>query len=188
MRSRRLARETALQTLYSCDTLGDFAKERIANYFKHYYNFEFDAAQIDREAAITFVSNRQEVVESELSESSQSDSDEFHTESNRDQANNLFAVNLAIGVAEHLSQIDETIESASEHWSLARMSRVDRNILRIATFELAFQTEIPLNVIINEAIEISKRFGGNESPHFVNGVLDKVAQLVRPASSSKQAQ
>lgn len=86
-----------------------------------------------------------------------------------------FAVKLCEGVIENFKQIDSKLTYASENWSLTRMSRVDRCILRLATFEIAFLDEVPVNVAINEAIEIAKRFGSDESPTFVNGVLDKVA-------------
>ena len=91
-----------------------------------------------------------------------------------------FSTQLCEGVLEHLSKIDAKLTCASEHWSLTRMGRVDRNILRIASFEILFLEEIPINVAINEAIEIAKRYGSEESPQFVNGVLDRVASMARP--------
>jgi N utilization substance protein B len=59
------------------------------------------------------------------------------------------------------------------------MARVDRNILRIASYEILYRPEIPLNVTINEAIEVAKRFGSDDSPMFINGVLDRVAKLLQ---------
>lgn len=91
-----------------------------------------------------------------------------------------FATQLCEGVLEHLSKIDAKLTCASEHWSLTRMGRVDRTILRVASFEILFLEEIPINVAINEAIEIAKRYGSEESPQFVNGVLDRVASMARP--------
>jgi N utilization substance protein B len=91
-----------------------------------------------------------------------------------------YASQLCSGVIQNLAKIDSSLTCASEHWSLNRMGRVDRSILRLATFELIFLDEIPVNVAINEAIEIAKRFGAEESPHFVNGVLDRVASLNKP--------
>lgn len=90
-----------------------------------------------------------------------------------------YASQLAQGVIENIMKLDAKLTVASEHWSLNRMARVDRSILRVATYELMFLDEIPINVSINEAIEIAKRFGSDESPQFVNGVLDRVASLVR---------
>ena len=91
-----------------------------------------------------------------------------------------YAAQLCAGVIQHIVKIDASLTCASEHWSLNRMGRVDRSILRLATFELMFLDEIPVNVAINEAIEIAKRYGAEESPHFVNGVLDRVASLHKP--------
>lgn len=91
-----------------------------------------------------------------------------------------FALQLCQGVVENLAKVDSSLTCASEHWSLNRMGRVDRSILRIATYELMFLPDVPVNVSINEAIEIAKRYGSEESPQFVNGVLDRVASMVRP--------
>ncbi len=85
-----------------------------------------------------------------------------------------FARLLATGVIERLSFLDRHIGVASTHWSIARMPRVDRNILRIATYEIAFCDDIPAKVSINEAIEIAKCFSSDESPMFINGVLNQV--------------
>lgn len=90
-----------------------------------------------------------------------------------------FGLKLCQGVIENLVKIDGKLTCASENWSLSRMGRVDRGILRLAAYEIAFLEEVPINVAINEAIEIAKRFGSEESPVFVNGVLDKVASTVR---------
>jgi transcription antitermination protein NusB len=82
------------------------------------------------------------------------------------------------GVAENLAPIDERITSASKNWRLERMSRVDRNILRLATCELAHFPQTPVKVAINEAVELAKRFGAAESAAFVNGILDRIAAAV----------
>jgi transcription antitermination protein NusB len=87
-----------------------------------------------------------------------------------------FAEALAYGVIRELATLDSTITLAAKNWSVNRMSRVDRNILRVAVYELQFSTEIPVRVVINEAIELAKEFAGEESPHFINGVLDKIAR------------
>ncbi len=95
-----------------------------------------------------------------------------------------YAMKLAAGVCENLAKIDSLITCASEHWSVTRMSRVDRLILRIATFEMAMTEDVPHSVAINEAIEIAKRFGTEDSPTFINGVLDKIAHsLVEKAAA-----
>jgi N utilization substance protein B len=79
------------------------------------------------------------------------------------------------GVAEDLDKLDEAIRKASTNWRLERMARVDRNVLRLGTWELMHAAEVPRAVILDEAVELAKRFGSEESSAFVNGVLDRVA-------------
>jgi N utilization substance protein B len=92
-----------------------------------------------------------------------------------------FAEELILGVAENLEKIDQVIEEHSTNWALDRMARVDLSLLRMAFFELLYRPETPTSVIINEAIEIGKRFGTKETPAFVNGILDKISRVYRPA-------
>lgn len=80
------------------------------------------------------------------------------------------------GVTQDLERIDELIRKASTNWRLERMARVDRNLLRIATWEILTQNDVPRAVIIDEAVELAKRFGGEDSGAFVNGVLDRIAE------------
>jgi transcription antitermination protein NusB len=89
-----------------------------------------------------------------------------------------FAEELVTGVMEHREQLDSRIGGQSTNWSLARMTRVDLNILRIATYELLFRGDIPRSVTMNEAIEVAKKFGSEESPAFINGILDEIAATV----------
>jgi N utilization substance protein B len=86
-----------------------------------------------------------------------------------------FADELVAGCAKAQETLDTKIRSVSKHWRLERMSRVDRNIIRLAAYELMFLPEIPRRVTLNEAVELAKRFGNEESPAFVNGVLDRIA-------------
>jgi N utilization substance protein B len=79
---------------------------------------------------------------------------------------------LLSGVLDKVSEIDGRIEACSEHWRLDRIAVVDRNILRIAVYELLYKPDIPYKVIIDEAIEIAKSYGTTESGAFINGVLD----------------
>jgi transcription antitermination protein NusB len=90
-----------------------------------------------------------------------------------------FATSLVTMTRDRLAEIDDIIQSASRNWRLERMSRVDRNILRLATAELRASDEVPVKVVINEAVELAKRFGTADSPAFVNGILDRVAHQVR---------
>jgi N utilization substance protein B len=89
-----------------------------------------------------------------------------------------FAERIVLGVLEHCSQLDQVIEASSEHWRLDRMSLIDRNILRIATFELLYCSETPPKVVLNEAIDLGKRFGSDDSGSFINGILDRVQRDV----------
>jgi len=86
-----------------------------------------------------------------------------------------FAQQLASAATEHTAKIDELIAGASKNWRIDRMSRVDRNILRLGACELLAFRDVPVKVIINEAVELAKRFGTAESSAFVNGVLDRIA-------------
>lgn len=89
-----------------------------------------------------------------------------------------FAQVLARAAARDPEAVDGAIAAASRNWRLERMARVDRNILRLAVGELLHVPETPIKVVINEAVELAKRFGTAESPAFVNGVLDRVAQAL----------
>ena len=86
-----------------------------------------------------------------------------------------FSYELCFGVIANLPDIDAAITAASQNWSLGRMSRVDRNILRIGTYEIFYLDDVPPNVSINEGIEVAKRYGSDDSPLFINGVLDRIA-------------
>ncbi|MDZ4178292.1 MAG: transcription antitermination factor NusB [Coriobacteriia bacterium] len=91
-----------------------------------------------------------------------------------------FCRELLVGVEEHLGDIDERLGRISEHWTVARMPLVDRNILRLASYEILFVDDIPASVSINEAVEMAKVYGGDDSSKFVNGVLGKLAEEVEP--------
>jgi len=89
-----------------------------------------------------------------------------------------FSRRLVEGVCQHLEQIDRLIEDHSENWTFKRMAMVDRNILRLATFELLHCPDIHFKAILNEAIELAKKFGADDSSAFVNGILDKIHSLL----------
>ena len=93
-----------------------------------------------------------------------------------------FADDLVRGAMATHANIDDVITRFTEHWDLDRMAVVDRNILRLAVYELGWRMETPPKVVINEAIEIAKKFGTRESSRFINGVLDRVHRELRPAS------
>jgi len=90
-----------------------------------------------------------------------------------------FSKELVLGVWENIDKIDETIRKASKNWRLERMSKVDRSILRLATYELLFRNDIPPKVSINEAIELGKKFGNGSSYSFINGILDAVYNSIK---------
>jgi len=86
-----------------------------------------------------------------------------------------FSQKIVQGVCKHREEIDALIEKHSKHWRLKRMTIVDKNILRSAIFELMFCPDTPVKVIINEAIELGKKFSSGKSAPFINGILDKAS-------------
>lgn len=88
-----------------------------------------------------------------------------------------YAEHVVLGVERELTGVDDKLRAASTHWRLERMSRIDRNLLRMGAWELLHQTDIPVAVVIDECIELAKSFGTDDSPAFVNGVLNRVAEL-----------
>ena len=89
------------------------------------------------------------------------------------------ASTLVRGVSAHLAELDEILARLSQNWRVERLARVDRNVLRLALFELAHcQADVPARVVINEAVELAKRFGSEEAPAFVNGLLDSALDLL----------
>jgi N utilization substance protein B len=89
-----------------------------------------------------------------------------------------FLKRLVLGVLKHCQEFDGLIEQYSENWRLDRINMVDRNILRMALFELIYCEEIPPKVTINEAIDLGKRFGSEDSGSFINGILDRIQNEV----------
>jgi N utilization substance protein B len=90
------------------------------------------------------------------------------------EESNGFAELIVHGVLDHAREIDQLIERYSENWRLDRMSMIDRNILRMAIFELIYCEDIPPKVTLNEAIELGKRYGSEDSGSFINGILDRI--------------
>ena len=148
---RRQGRELALKILYSLPDHEGGALEEVYSDFWRNFRFRDDLLG--------------EVAE---------DPDVFPPEQSRQ-----FAETLVNGVAEYLEQIDQLIGEYASNWSLERMARVDLALLRMATYELLCAQDVPANVVINEAIEIGKRFGTKETSAFINGILDQVARKVR---------
>ena len=92
-----------------------------------------------------------------------------------------FAERIVRGTVEHKEQIDSAIRRYAENWLPERMAMVDRNILRAAAYELLYEKDTPPAVVINEALEIAKKFSMKESAAFINGILDKIAKSARVA-------
>jgi len=97
------------------------------------------------------------------------------------------AERLAYGAQARLAQLDEAIAAAAANWRLDRIALVDRTILRLGAYELSAEAETPAAVVLDEAIELAKRFGEADSPAFVNGVLDAIRKQVRPGAARRKA-
>jgi N utilization substance protein B len=89
-----------------------------------------------------------------------------------------FTTTLITGVVQHRDEIDAFIQECSTNWSLERIGLVERNILRFAIYELCFLSDIPPNVTINEAVEVAKKYGTEDAPAFINGILDHIKHAV----------
>ncbi len=98
----------------------------------------------------------------------------YYEHFNIDQTQQPFTTELVIGTRKNLKTIDHTIESFSDGWKLSRMPSVDRNLLRMASFELLFVDDVPPSVTLDEAVTLAKIFGTNDSASFINGVLDNI--------------
>ncbi|WP_041283979.1 transcription antitermination factor NusB [Desulfobacca acetoxidans] len=100
----------------------------------------------------------------------------FHSE----ERNSAYFHRLVAGVRGHCEELDAYISRFSQHWRLERMASVDRNILRLAIFELLHCPEVPPKVVVNEAVELGKRFGAENSGAFINGILDSFLKARQP--------
>ncbi|HBF23098.1 MAG TPA: transcription antitermination factor NusB [Planctomycetes bacterium] len=95
-----------------------------------------------------------------------------------------YARELIEGVAENTENLNDWIEAIAENWRLDRMAHVDRNVLRLAVYELIYRPEVPFKVVINEAIDIAKKYSTSQSGSFVNGILDRARVLIQQARDS----
>ncbi len=98
-----------------------------------------------------------------------------------------FADDLFRVASDRGAEIDKTIESHAEHWRMERMPAVDRNILRLGAYELSIGSDIPFAVASNEAVELGKRFGSEESGAFINGILDRISEIDRKKTTAEGA-
>ena len=105
---------------------------------------------------------------------------QFLREEEPDKSTREFALHLVRGTVEHAREIDTVIREVAQNWDIERMAVIDRNVLRMATYELLWCHDIPPKVSINEAIELGKRFSTQNSGGFINGILDKIKDHPRP--------
>ncbi len=98
-----------------------------------------------------------------------------------------FAAQVVTGVGEHLDELDKWIASYAKDWTIDRMPALDRALLRMAVFELLHRPDVPTGAVISEAVELAQRFSTDESSRFVNGMLARIAETVRGASSHAEA-
>ncbi len=162
MGMRREARERAVQFLFQYDLN---KPENLDDALKQFWD-----------------SQRAAVIQEEKAKARWGEAQELPPPTADEAAMRLFADPLIRGALEHLAEIDGKIQYYAKNWDLTRMAVVDRNILRLAIYEMLHRPDIPPVVSINEAVDIAKRFSTDESGRFVNGILDKVkGDLMRPA-------
>ena len=101
---------------------------------------------------------------------------DFWREFPGDPEDRAYADDITRGVAACLDELDTVIRQASEHWRLERMTRVDRNVLRLGSWELLKRDDVPRAVVIDEAVNVAKQYGSETSGAFINGVLDRIAE------------
>jgi N utilization substance protein B len=98
-----------------------------------------------------------------------------------------FANDLAVGAIAHLDEIDGLIKQRAENWRISRMAVVDRNILRLAIYEFLYEADTPKTVVINEALEIARKFSTFEATQFINGILDAIKRDLESKQSASIA-
>jgi N utilization substance protein B len=113
--------------------------------------------------------------------------EEYWKEKKVNEKTKNYANWLVQGVISLKEKIDNIIKESSKNWRLSRMAIVDRNIIRIAVFELLSEHDVPHAVIINEAIEIAKKYGSEESGQFVNGILDTIRKKIRKGNENEKS-
>ena len=162
MGKRREARERAVQFL-----------------FQHDLN---PPANLEMELAQFWNSQRAAAIEDEKGSAKWGEISELPPPTTEEAETRLFAEPLIRGVLEQRDAIDEHIKKHTRNWDFHRIAAVDRNIMRLAIFEMLNREDIPPIVSINEAVDIAKKFSTQDSGKFVNGILDKVrSELMRPA-------
>ncbi len=157
---RRTAREMAVQMLYQSD-LGGSPMTHIFNTFDLSEYLAAEEREAPRRPAAPLPPESREELREEGTRRRKRIDEAFR-----------YARQLVEGTVEHREKIDELIRSQADNWRLERMPAVDRNILRLAVYEMLFERETPKLVVLDEAIELAKKFGSEQSGRFVNGLLD----------------
>ena len=174
--SRSQCREWALQFLYQAEFAGECRPNAVVRFWRHFAPLLIFRAGRTRSALIPFkniglrVGPVRRITHISLMAG----------------APPAYLRELVAGVASHQEELDALIVRYSEHWRLERMTVVDRNLLRLAIFELLYQAKVPPKVVLNEAVELAKRFGSDDSSAFVNGILDRIREATAGAVSSEQ--
>lgn len=130
--------------------------------------FQVDVGRADPKRALRYTAAQQQVGVDEAESARELSEDDI-----------TFAGELVDGALEHMSAIDQTISDHAKEWRIERMANVDRNVLRLALYEMTYRDDIPVSVSINEAVELAKKFGTEESGKFVNGILGNAARLLK---------
>lgn len=163
MGMRREARERAVQFLFQCDMN---APDQLDGALDQFWDSQ-------RRAALAQASDGKATWGEQV---------ELPPPTTAEAALRLFADPLIKGTLEHRTEVDAVIQKFAKNWDIGRMATVDRNILRLAIYEMLHREDIPPVVSINEAVDIAKKFSTDDSGKFVNGILDKVrGELMRPA-------
>ncbi|MGF1509587.1 MAG: transcription antitermination factor NusB [Myxococcota bacterium] len=150
MKPRRIARECALMILYGMDVTGQRSDWALARFWRIFA----DDPNLDPPPAYRV------------------DEPGYAIETGPEARR--YAEVLVRGVETERTAVDAAVQRASQHWRMERMATVDRNLLRLGAFELLFRGDVPRKVVLNESVELAKRFGAQEARAFVNGVLDRV--------------
>ena len=165
MGKRREARERAVQFLFQYDLNRPETPENLELALEHFWGSQQAAAIADEKGVANW-----------------GQAHELPPPNSEELAMRQFADPLIRGTLEHRDAMDEIIKKHAKNWDLHRMAAVDRNILRLAIYEMLHRDDIPPVVSINEAVDIAKKFSTEDSGKFVNGILDKVkGELMRPA-------
>ncbi|PKN60945.1 MAG: transcription antitermination factor NusB [Deltaproteobacteria bacterium HGW-Deltaproteobacteria-11] len=171
MHDRRKAREVALQVLYELDLAKTDVQEAVSLFWSH-----FTAPEEVFEPFWDYFDNPEDARKQRIKS--------FAVSSKA----KLFSILLIEGAWQKRQELDKIISDCSEHWSISRMSKVDRSILRMAVYELLYCDDVPPKVTLNEAIDLGKTYGSENSGSFINGILDalyvKLQQTVKKPDKS----